>query len=122
MSNTANLFVDWSSEFHNPAYQACNNLPIVPGKTTVEELMNEAKSGCSPSINYTSTGSGGNAFLTSIDGVVNNQSGNGYYWMYSVNGTSPNVGFGAYKLSAGDSVVWDYIHYSSGLKQVNQPK
>ena len=120
MTDTANLFIDWSGDFHNPPWQACNNLPITPQSTTVQDLLNEAES-CDPPVNYTYVGSGASAYLTGIDGVENNQDDNGYYWVYFVNGQMPNVGFGAYELSDGDSVAWDYKHYSSGLRQVNQP-
>ena len=121
MSDTANLFVDWGGGFHTPSWQACDYLPIVSGQTTVQQLMDEAGSGCSPSINYTAQGSGPSAYLTSIDGVVNNQEGNGFYWIYLVNGAVPTVGFGAYVLSPNDSVVWDYKHFSSRLRQPNMP-
>ncbi len=121
MADTANLFVDWGGEFHNPAWQACDYLPIVPQVTTVQGLMDEAQNGCNPSVTYTAEGSGQSAYLTSIDGVTSNQGGNGYYWIYFVNGQMPSVGFGAYTLSPGDSVAWDYKHFSSGLKQATQP-
>lgn len=120
MTNTANLFIDWQKEWHNPAWQACNYLSILLGQSTVKTLLDEAKS-CEPSISYTSVGSGDSEYLTAIDGVENNQNGNGYYWMYFVNGNMPSVGFAAYKLNAGDSVAWNYKHYSSGLRQMNQP-
>jgi len=120
MSDTANLFIDWSAPFHTPPYQACDYLPITVNVSTVKTLMDEA-SGCSPSITYTSTGRGGSAYLTSIDGVESNQDGNGYYWVYFVNNKMGDVGFEVCKLSPGDSVAWDYKHFSSGLKQVNQP-
>ena len=118
MSNTANLFVDWSAPFHNPPYQACDGLPISPGQTTVQQLMNEAEE-CGPTLTYTSQGTGSSAFLTSINGVANNQDGNGYYWVYFVNGNMPTVGFGDYTLNDNDSVAWDYKHFSSGLAQPN---
>ena len=119
-TNTANLFVDWGS-FHNPPWQACDFIPITPGQTTVFDLMQTAESFCSPSITFTYQGSGQSAYLTAIDGVENNPDGNGYYWIYLVNGTSPSIGFGAYVLQAGDSVVWDYKHFSSGLRQATLP-
>jgi len=119
MSDTANLFIDWQSQWHDPAYQACDGLAISTD-TTVQDLMDEATS-CNPSITYTATGSGDSAYLTAIDGVESNQDGNGYYWVYLVNGHMPSVGFGAYILEDGDSVAWDYKHFSSGLRQVNQP-
>lgn len=116
---TANLFIDWGSEFHDPAWQACNYLSITENSSTVFDLMNEAIS-CNPSVNFTYEGSGESAYLTGIDGVQSNQNGNGYYWVYFVNGQMPNVGFGAYKLSNNDSVAWDYKHFNSGMKQINQ--
>lgn len=120
MSSSANLFIDWQAEFHTPAYQACDGLAISAGTTTVEDLLNEA-GGCQPPISYTSVGTGANAYLTAIDGVTSNQDGNGYYWVYYVNGVMATVGFGEYTLSDNDSVAWDYKHFSSGLKQANQP-
>lgn len=119
--STANLFVDWASEFHQPPWQACDYLPITPDVSTVLDLMNEAAEECDPPIPFTFTGSGQSAFLTSIDGVENNQGNNGYYWIYRVNNVEPQVGFGAYILSAGDSVAWDYVHYESGLSQPSKP-
>ncbi len=119
-SNSANLFVDWGGS-HTPPWQACNSIPITPGQTTVFDLLQEAATACSPSIIFTYEGSGQSAYLTSIDGVENNAGGNGYYWIYLVNGVSPPVGFGAYLLACGDSVVWDYKHFSSGLRQATLP-
>jgi Domain of unknown function (DUF4430) len=60
-------------------------------------------------------------FVTGIDGVKANQGNNGYWWVFFVNGTPPDVGPAAYKLKSGDSVAWDYKHYSSGLKQATHP-
>ena len=116
---TADLFVDWGA-VHDPEYQACSDLDITPGVTTVLDLMNVAASNCDPPIQFTYTGSGPTAFLTSIGGVYNNENGREYYWIYLVNGHSPGVGFGAYTLSNGDSVAWDYKHSSSGLSQATQ--
>ncbi|WP_299116376.1 DUF4430 domain-containing protein [uncultured Winogradskyella sp.] len=118
--NSANLFIDWSSQFHNPPWQACDYIPITPNQTSVFNLMNDASS-CNPPVKFTFEGNGDSAYLTSIDGVENNQNGNGYYWVFLVNGKMANVGFAAYKLSDNDSVVWDYKHFSSGMKQANQP-
>ena len=119
-TNTANLFIDWQQQWHTPPWQACDYLPITPSQSTVKTLMDDAKS-CSPSVTCTSVGTGDSEYLTAIDGVENNQGGNGYYWVYFVNGQMPSVGFAAYALNSGDSVVWAYKHYSSGLRQVNQP-
>ncbi len=120
-SNSANLFVDWGA-FHTPPWQACDSIPIVPGQTTVLELLQQAGTSCNPPIVFTYQGSGQSAYLTSIDGVENNANGNGYYWIYFVNGQVPSIGFGAYVLNNGDSVVWDYKHFSSGLRQATLPE
>ena len=117
----ANLFVDWSAPFHTPPWQACNGLPIEAGQSTVLDLMGVAPDGCSPGIASTIEGSGQSAYLTAIDGVESNANGNGYYWVYFVNGAMPPVGIGSCVLQDGDSVAWDYKHYSSGLKQANDP-
>ncbi|MEM7481926.1 MAG: DUF4430 domain-containing protein [Acidobacteriota bacterium] len=42
-------------------------------------------------------------------------------WVYLVNDQNSNVGFGVYRLSAGDVVVWQYMHISSGLRQATDP-
>lgn len=120
MTDTANLFIDWQAPFHSPPYQACDGLAITSGSTTVKELLNEAEGCCQP-VTYTASGSGASAYLTAIDGEASNQDDNGYYWVYYVNGVMPSVGFGAYQLHANDGVAWDYKHFSSGLRQVNQP-
>ncbi|MEM7052865.1 MAG: DUF4430 domain-containing protein [Acidobacteriota bacterium] len=119
---TADLFVDWTDEFHDPGDQACDDIPISDGTTTVLDLMDEAETDCNPAITYTYSGSGDSAFLESIDGVENDQDSNGYYWVYEVNGVSPSVGFGAYVLSDGDSVAWDYVHFSSDRRQATAPR
>lgn len=117
--NTVNLFIDWASEFHNPPWQACDGVPIISGESTLLDVMNEVAQ-YNPPVNYTSVGEGPNAYLTAIDGVQSNQGGNGYYWVFFVNGVMPEVGYGAYVLSANDSVAWDYKHYASGLRQASQ--
>ncbi len=119
-SNSANLFVDWGP-FHTPPWQACNFISITTGQTTVLKLMQQASASCNPSVVFTSQGSGQSAYLTSIDGVANNANGDGYYWVFLVNGKAPPIGFGAYVLSDSDSVVWDYKHFSSGLRQATLP-
>jgi len=113
---TANLFIDWGGEFHTPPFKAIDYLPIDGnGSTTILDLMTESK------IKFTYKGSGDSAYLTSIDGVSYNQNENGYYWFFYVNNKPIQVGFGAYDLSDSDSVAVDYKHWSSRMKQVNQP-
>jgi hypothetical protein len=116
---TANLFVDWASEFHAPPWQANDQLPITEGATTALDLFNCA--GVAPPLAVLTQGAGQGAYVTAIDGVTQNSGGNGYWWVYFVNGTAPNVGAGAYMLKDGDSVAWDYKHVASGLKQAPHP-
>jgi hypothetical protein len=47
-------------------------------------------------------------FITSINGVVNNAGGNGYYWQYWVNDELAPIAADHYSLSDGDGVLWKY--------------
>jgi hypothetical protein len=119
MGATANLFVDWGSEFHAPPWQANDRLPIVEGQTTAFDLFQSAK--VIPPLAVVTQGSGQGVYVTAIDGVIQNAGGNGYWWVYFVNGAEPDVGANAYLLKDGDSVAWDYKHMASGLKQASHP-
>jgi Domain of unknown function (DUF4430) len=120
MSNgTVNQFIDWGSSFHSPPWQVNNGIRVQPGVTTVFDVM--SLPGVTPQLRVRSQGSGANLFVTAIDDVVANQNGNGYWWVFFVNGLMPNIGCGAYKVQSGDSIVWDYKHFSSGLKQAPHP-
>lgn len=115
MEDSANQFIDWGSEFYNPPWQANDGLLVVDGQTTVFDLL--SNEGVEPLLVLETEGSGAALFVTAINGVQANQDGNGFWWVFFVNGTMPDVGCAAYTLSPGDSVAWDYKHYSSGLKQ-----
>jgi hypothetical protein len=116
--STVNQFIDWG-QVHNPPWQANDDIPVVPGTTTVFNVL--AAPGVAPPLSVLSKGTGDGVFVTGINGVMANQNGNGFWWVYLVNGSVPNVGCNAYKVQAGDSIVWDYKHFSSGLRQVNHP-
>ena len=116
--STADNFVDWGGEFHQPAYQANDGIPIDVGVTTVWDVL--ISSAIQPPLKPTATGQGANLYVTSIGGVAQNAS-TGYYWVYFVNGSEPNVGAGAYLVQPGDSIAWDYKHFSSGHKQATHP-
>ncbi|WP_148092900.1 DUF4430 domain-containing protein [Burkholderia sp. Bp8992] len=118
-NSVANQFVDWGSEYHAPPWQANDNIAIAPGVTTVFDLL--TADGVSPALNPQSQGSGASLFVTALGGVQANQGGNGYWWVYFVNGKMPDVSCAVYTLQPGDSVAWDYKHYSSGLKQAVHP-
>lgn len=113
--SVVDLFVDWSLEFHTPPWQANDRVAISPGVTTAFDLLFAGD--VSPSLTVEYKGAAAELFVTGIDGVKANQGKNGFWWVFFVNGTMPRVGPAAYKVKSGDSVVWDYKHYSSGLKQ-----
>ena len=50
----------------------------------------------------------GNIYVSAIGGLSEFDKGPMSGWLYLVNGNKPNVGAGAYKLAAGDKVLWKY--------------
>ena len=48
-------------------------------------------------------------YVAAINGLAEKEHGNNSGWVYSVNGTEPNVAASEYSLSDGDVVVWTYI-------------
>ncbi|HEV2741050.1 MAG TPA: DUF4430 domain-containing protein [Candidatus Elarobacter sp.] len=116
--STVNHFVDWGSEFHDPPWQADDDVAITPGVTTVWDVLNSGA--LQPPLQPTSQGSGPSLYVTGIGGVSQN-SGTGYYWVYFVNGQEPTIGAAAYVLNGGESIAWDYKHFSSRHKQATHP-
>lgn len=55
-------------------------------------------------------GFGSTVYVSSIDGLKEFDHGPSSGWMYKVNGTPPNIGAGAYRLKAGDQVIWYYVN------------
>lgn len=55
-------------------------------------------------------GFGSTVYVSGIDGLKEFDHGPSSGWMYKVNGTPPNVGAGAYRLKAGDQVIWYYVN------------
>ncbi len=55
-----------------------------------------------------STGTGGTGYIQGIEGYREFGEGDLSGWMYSVNGTFPNIGAGTYTLEDGDVVEWLY--------------
>lgn len=49
-------------------------------------------------------------YVTAINGLAQKEHGKNSGWMYSVNGTSPNVTAGNYTLKDGDVVLWHYVN------------
>ena len=48
-------------------------------------------------------------YVSAIGGLAEKEFGGSSGWMYSVNGSTPNVSCGKYKLKDGDSVSWFYV-------------
>jgi FtsZ-interacting cell division protein ZipA len=55
-------------------------------------------------------GFGSTFYVSGIDGLKEFDHGPSSGWMYKVNGTPPNIGAGAYRLKAGDQVIWYYVN------------
>jgi hypothetical protein len=82
-------------------------LPWREGMTVLDALATAAKH--PHGITFETRGSGASTLVTRIGDLKNE--GNGRNWLYSVNGKLANVGAGAYKLSAGDAVLWEFKVY-----------
>ena len=55
-------------------------------------------------------GFGSTVYVSGIDGLKEFDHGPSSGWMYKVNVTPPNIGAGAYRLKAGDQVIWYYVN------------
>ena len=55
-------------------------------------------------------GFGSTVDVSGIDGLKEFDHGPSSGWMYKVNGTPPNIGAGAYKVKARDTVIWYYVN------------
>ena len=55
-------------------------------------------------------GFGSTVYVSGIDGLKEFDHGPSSGWMYKVNGAPPNIGAGAYKVKAGDQVIWYYVN------------
>ena len=55
-------------------------------------------------------GFGSTVYVSGIDGLKEFDHGPSSGWVYKVNGTPPNIGAGAYRLKAGDQVIWYYVN------------
>lgn len=55
-------------------------------------------------------GFGSTVYVSGIDGLKEFDHGPRSGWMYKVNGTPPNIGAGAYKVKARDTVIWYYVN------------
>jgi hypothetical protein len=84
-------------DYGNSTQQVLANL----SGPTVFDVLNKTTN-----IAYTAHAFG--KFIQSINGVMNNAGGNGYYWQYWVNDQLAPVAADYYVLSNGDDVLWKY--------------
>ncbi|WP_110930792.1 DUF4430 domain-containing protein [Paenibacillus bouchesdurhonensis] len=82
-------------------------------EVTALDVMKQGLDTAVPSIDYTITGSGSFAYVTSIAGQAAGTFGGWDGWMYTVNGTMPDVGAGDYVIRSGDQVHFYYSRWAS---------
>ncbi len=81
-------------------------LPVCDGDTVYDALIRTAKK---YELVIGTDGAGDFAYVKSINGISELQYGDLSGWTYKVNGKSPSVGCGSYKLSDGDSIEFIYM-------------
>lgn len=80
----------------------------VNSSSTVYSVLRELTKQNGKSIS--TKGFGSTVYVSGIDGLKEFDHGPSSGWMYKVNGTPPNIGAGAYRLKAGDQVIWYYVN------------
>lgn len=80
----------------------------VNSSSTVYSVLRELAKQNGKSIS--TKGFGSTVYVSGIDGLKEFDHGRSSGWMYKVNGTPPNIGAGAYKVKAGDQVIWYYVN------------
>lgn len=80
----------------------------VNGSSTAYSVLKELAKQNGKSIS--TKGFGSTVYVSGIDGLKEFDHGPSSGWMYKVNGTPPNIGAGAYKVKAGDTVIWYYVN------------
>lgn len=80
-------------------------IELAQGETVYDILMQAARA---HRLHVDAQGTGEAAYVRGISYLYEQQHGDLSGWTYRVNGTSPSVGCGAYTLSDGDEVVFEY--------------
>lgn len=83
------------------------NIEVNSNSTAYSVLRELAKQN---SKSISTKGFGSTVYVSGIDGLKEFDHGPSSGWMYKVNGTPPNIGAGAYRLKAGDQVIWYYVN------------
>ena len=95
-------------DFNGRAVDKTINVQCSSDSTVLSILQRADERGA---VDFTFTGSGKSAFITAIDGVVNEKA-NGDNWVYRVNGELGNRGSGDSTVKAGDTILWRFGKYS----------
>ncbi len=64
---------------------------------------------CATGLSVTSKNSQYGIYVSAIGGLAEKEFGGSSGWMYSVNGSAPNISCGKYALKDGDRVSWYYV-------------
>lgn len=83
------------------------NIEVNSSSTTYSVLRELAKQNGK---SISTKGFGSTVYVSGIDGLKEFDHGPSSGWMYKVNGTPPNIGAGAYRVKAGDQVIWYYVN------------
>ena len=92
-------------DFGNGASREFAALPWQP-EMTVGDVMETARD-FRPAIRFTQQGEGESGFLTSLEGVANEGSGE-RNWRFSVNDRIGETSFCVAPVAAGDQVLWEF--------------
>ena len=84
---------------------ATQTVEIARGESAYDILIQAART---HRLHVDASGAGDAAYVRGIEYLYEQQHGALSGWTYSVNGTSPSVGCGAYTLSDGDEIVFEY--------------
>ena len=86
----------------NSAILLSETIFLKEGDTVLSVLQRACTQG---NISLSASGS----YVAGIGGLSEKDCGPASGWTYTVNGNMPSVGAGAYRLSAGDAVCWNYV-------------
>lgn len=100
--NTVTVSVSVSSSAVGGGVSGGGTFTFNKGATAYDALC-----ACGLSVNATSSQFG--IYVSAIGGLAEFDHGSNSGWMYSVNGSAPNISAGSYVLSDGDSVSWYYV-------------
>ncbi|MGC4003223.1 MAG: DUF4430 domain-containing protein [Pirellulales bacterium] len=81
------------------------SVPLVEGMTVFQALL-------AATLDSETTGSGQDAFVTSIGGIKSDDRVGGKSWIYYVNGKQGNMGSDLYTLKPDDAIIWRFEKFS----------